>query len=436
MPAVKSKVHAPGMYVIDVETIPPRNRNNREVHLDYLKHLQESVATLHEILEEARVEKPLDSSLAYACLYTKHSQKLVKYVIGTCPKDFNKEDKQIASTPVIRKNRVTFIDPCETSTNNNITHVKQQTMHQTNEPAIPSTRVKGATAASGSKPRSNTKKDTTLPAKSDMKKVEVHPRNNKYNVKRKNRVDSSISYKRTIINSNSNSVFKTCNKRLMSVNHDNCVVKSVKSVKQPPVKKVCQIKQVKQVWQATRNFMKKFIETVRFGNDHFGAIMGYGDYVIGNSVIFRVQSRGNTIRELREKISRLTKKHSDADPIHDFKALDSQNKALHAKFNALHDLNERWRAKHEKVKWHYKELPVSPTPTVIVSVTSAGIPSSTTIDQDAPSPSHSSSSLALQSPSLQQGVAAESTIIEDNPLAPVDNDPFVNVFALEPSSEA
>ncbi|GJT27213.1 retrovirus-related pol polyprotein from transposon TNT 1-94 [Tanacetum coccineum] len=37
-----------------------------------------------------------------------------------------------------------------------------------------------------------------------------------------------------------------------------------------------------------RNFMKKFIKTVRFGNEHFGAIMGYGDYVIGDSVISRV----------------------------------------------------------------------------------------------------------------------------------------------------
>nr|GEZ36662.1 putative ribonuclease H-like domain-containing protein [Tanacetum cinerariifolium] len=36
-----------------------------------------------------------------------------------------------------------------------------------------------------------------------------------------------------------------------------------------------------------RNFMKKFIGTVRFGNDHFGAIMGYEDYVIGDSVISR-----------------------------------------------------------------------------------------------------------------------------------------------------
>ncbi|GJW01439.1 retrovirus-related pol polyprotein from transposon TNT 1-94 [Tanacetum coccineum] len=36
-----------------------------------------------------------------------------------------------------------------------------------------------------------------------------------------------------------------------------------------------------------RNFVKKFIGTVRFENDHFGAIMGYGDYVIGDSVISR-----------------------------------------------------------------------------------------------------------------------------------------------------
>ncbi|GJY02734.1 retrovirus-related pol polyprotein from transposon TNT 1-94 [Tanacetum coccineum] len=36
-----------------------------------------------------------------------------------------------------------------------------------------------------------------------------------------------------------------------------------------------------------RNFMKNFIGTVRFKNDQFGGIMGYGYYVIGDSVIFR-----------------------------------------------------------------------------------------------------------------------------------------------------
>ncbi|GKC51222.1 hypothetical protein Tco_1073967 [Tanacetum coccineum] len=49
-------------------------------------------------------------------------------------------------------------------------------------------------------------------------------------------------------------------------------------------------------------------------------------------------------------------KHSKAEPILDFKALDSQKKDLNAKFNALHDLNECFRVENEKVKHHYKEL--------------------------------------------------------------------------------
>ncbi|GJW14535.1 retrovirus-related pol polyprotein from transposon TNT 1-94, partial [Tanacetum coccineum] len=82
------------------------------------------------------------------------------------------------------------------------------------------------------------------------------------------------------------------------------------------------------------------------------------------------------------------------------------------------------------------ERPVSPALAVPVPVNLADTPSSTTIDQDAPSLSHSPSSSALQSLSSHQGVAAGSTIIEYNPFAPVDNNPFVNVFAPKPSSEA
>nr|GFB25873.1 retrovirus-related Pol polyprotein from transposon TNT 1-94 [Tanacetum cinerariifolium] len=53
---------------------------------------------------------------------------------------------------------------------------------------------------------------------------------------------------------------------------------------------------------------------------------------------------------------------------------------------------------------------VSPAPAVQAPVNSVGTPSSTTIDQDAPSP--------------------------HNPVAPIDNNPFINVFAPEPSSDA
>ncbi|GJW58003.1 integrase, catalytic region, zinc finger, CCHC-type containing protein [Tanacetum coccineum] len=194
---VKPKVLALGMYVIDVEPSPPHNRNNREIHPDYLKHLKESVETLREIVKEARYDNPLDNALHSACVYTKRFQELLEYVIGTCLKEFSKRDKKVATTPLIRKKQVTFKEPCETSTNNTQTHVKQQKVQKTNVPVIPSTGVNCFIEASGSKPRSNTKNNRILPAKSDnKKKVEDHPRNNKSNLKQKNRVDSSISSKR------------------------------------------------------------------------------------------------------------------------------------------------------------------------------------------------------------------------------------------------
>ncbi|GJT99758.1 hypothetical protein Tco_1110097 [Tanacetum coccineum] len=180
---VKPKVFAPGMYAIDVEPIPPCNRNNKEVHLEYLKHLKESVGTLREIVKEA--------------------MELLKYVTGTYPKDINKRDRKIATASLNRKKQVTFVE----------------------------LGVKYTTAASGSKPRRNTKKDRTLPAKSDKKKV----------------IQIVLWY----LNSG-------CSKHMTG----------------------------DRSW--LRNFMKKFIGIVRFGNDHFCAIMGYGDYMIGDSVISRV----------------------------------------------------------------------------------------------------------------------------------------------------
>ncbi|GKA99830.1 retrovirus-related pol polyprotein from transposon TNT 1-94 [Tanacetum coccineum] len=362
----KPKVTAPGKYALDVEPIPPRNRNNREVHLVYLRHLKESVDTLREIVEEAKVKRPLDRSLAFACRYTKHSQELLEYVFGTCPKVFNQQDKKHATTP--RKKQVTFEDQIATSSSTTYKHVEPMHTQKSNVPVPPSTGVNSCTDASGSQPRSILKKHRIPPAKSDsLKKVEDHPRTIRSSLKTTNRVDSSISSKRTIINSNSHSVCQTCNKCLFSANHDMCVVTYLHSVNASPnvkndvrhVKQVWKPKQVtqvwkpkhiKQIWKPTgktlnnvgyqwrptgrtftlsdqcpltrftkltgmsaiacanqsepkqhwgsnfpnspsssvfkcRSYKSSF---VRFGNDHFGAIMGYGDYVIGDSVISRV----------------------------------------------------------------------------------------------------------------------------------------------------
>ncbi|GJU22226.1 hypothetical protein Tco_1155568 [Tanacetum coccineum] len=149
---VKPNILASGKYAIDVESIPPRNRNNREVHLVYLRHLKESVDTLREIVEEAKVERPLDGSLAFACRYTKHFSELLEYVFGTCPKVFHQQDKKHAHTP--RKKQVTFEDQIATSSSNTHKHVEPMHTQKSNVPVPPSTGVNSCTDASGSQPRS------------------------------------------------------------------------------------------------------------------------------------------------------------------------------------------------------------------------------------------------------------------------------------------
>ncbi|GJZ69446.1 retrovirus-related pol polyprotein from transposon TNT 1-94 [Tanacetum coccineum] len=240
----------------DFNAFDSQNMNNKEVHLDYLKHLKESVEILREIVEEARIEKPLDNALENACFYIKRSQELLEYVIDTCPKEFSKRNKNVATTPVNRN------------------------------------KVNNSTKASGSKPRSNTKNNRILPSKSgNKKKVEDHPRNNKSNLKQKNRVDSSISSKRTT------PFTRYKQEKAISTGIPTIAASQTIDV---PVKytTVVQIvlwyldsscsKHMTRNRSRLKNFVKKFIEIVRFGNDHFGAIMGYGDYVIGDSVISRV----------------------------------------------------------------------------------------------------------------------------------------------------
>nr|GEX25827.1 hypothetical protein [Tanacetum cinerariifolium] len=110
------------MYAIDVEPIPPCLRNNREVHLDYLKNLKESVETLHEIVNEAKVERPLDRSLASACLYTKHSHELLEYKPLTRYQRRNKPNKAVPAgipTPTDTSMQPVVVSANQLDSNNN-----------------------------------------------------------------------------------------------------------------------------------------------------------------------------------------------------------------------------------------------------------------------------------------------------------------------------
>nr|GFA64378.1 hypothetical protein [Tanacetum cinerariifolium] len=95
----------------------------------------------------------------------------------------------------------------------------------------------------------------------------------------------------------------TCNGCLFYDNHDSCVLEFINSVnarvKSKSAKKpVFQIvlwyldsgcsKHMTEDRSQLINFVRKFLGTVKFGNDHVSKIMGYGDYKIGNVTILRV----------------------------------------------------------------------------------------------------------------------------------------------------
>nr|GEU57723.1 integrase, catalytic region, zinc finger, CCHC-type, peptidase aspartic, catalytic [Tanacetum cinerariifolium] len=110
-----------------------------------------------------------------------------------------------------------------------------------------------------SQPRINTKKNRISPGKGVNKlQVEEQPKTNKSPLRTSNCVNSRSRPKRTVVQIILWYLDSGCSKHMTG----DC--------------------------SRLMNFVKKFIGTVRFGNDHFDAIMGNGDYVIGDSVILRV----------------------------------------------------------------------------------------------------------------------------------------------------
>ncbi|GJZ33881.1 retrovirus-related pol polyprotein from transposon TNT 1-94 [Tanacetum coccineum] len=434
---VKPKVLAPGKYAIDVKPIPPRNRNNREVHLVYLKHLKESVETLHEIVEETKVERLLDSLFASACRYTKHSQELLEHVIGTCPKDLNTRDNKHASTPLPKKKQVTFKEQCAMSKSNTHKHVEQLNCQKTNVPVPPSTGVNSCTDANRLQPRSNTKKNRILSAESvNMKKVEEHPRTIKSSLKTTNHVDSSISSKHIVINSNSHFVYQTFNKCLISANHDMCVVTYLQSVNASS--------SVKNVFRGlhSRTALSKdgtaLVEAARIMLIFSKALMFLWEEAVATAYYTQNRSLIHT-RHCKTPYELVHDKKPDLTffrvfgalcyPINDSEDLGKlQLTADIGIFVSYAPSRKGYRIYNKRTRRSYQirflrylmypptnkeleilfqpmfdeymepprvERPVSPALAVLVPVNSAGTPSSTTIDQDAPAPSHSPSSSAL-----------------------------------------
>nr|GEX42358.1 retrovirus-related Pol polyprotein from transposon TNT 1-94 [Tanacetum cinerariifolium] len=441
-----------------------------DTHLDYLRHLKESVETIRDIVQEAKVVRPQDRSIVSACR------------VNICPN------------------------------------------------------------ASGSQPKSHVKSNRISPAKGVNKlSVEDQPRTNKSHHRTLNLVRK---VKQVWKPKPVRQVWKPTRKVLTTIGHQWRATGQILTLgKQFPLTRFTPPKVVSATQNKKRansgcskhmtgdrsplmNFMKKFIGTVRFGNDHFGAIMGYGDYVIGNNsvtliwklhsentrVMFETQMNGVVERRNRTLVEAartmlifskalmflwaeavatacytqnrsLIHTHHHKTPyevVHNkkpdltffrvFGALcyptnDSEDlkklqptadtgifvgyapsrKGPRTKYSSCNSFctptNKEMEILFQPMFDEYLEPPraerqVPPAQAEPALVNSAGTPLSNTIDQDAPTLSISPSSSALQSHSLHQGVATEPNYMEERTNALVDNPPFVNVFASEPHSEA
>ncbi|GKA33113.1 retrovirus-related pol polyprotein from transposon TNT 1-94 [Tanacetum coccineum] len=200
-----------------------------------------------------------------------------------------------------------------------------QISRNTNPRVSTSTGVIHRTSVSRPQLRSTQMKDKVVPNNSQVKfkktKVEDHHRISSISNKTKSITACNDSLKSRT--SNVNVVCATCGKCVFNSNHDVCVSKFLndvnartkkpkvmptssrqhesqanKSVATPPKKTIFQLilfivdsgctKHMTGNLKLLCNFVEKYPGIIRFGNDQFALILGYGDLVQGNIMINRV----------------------------------------------------------------------------------------------------------------------------------------------------
>nr|GEZ29418.1 retrovirus-related Pol polyprotein from transposon TNT 1-94 [Tanacetum cinerariifolium] len=469
MSAVKSKVLARGMYVIDVEPILPRNRNNMDVHLDYLKHLKESVSTLREIVEEARVEKLLDYSLVSACRYPKHSQKLVEYVQsrGNTIRELREKisrltKKHSAADPIH--------DLKALDSQNKKLHAKVNALHDLNE-----------------RWRAEMKKLSGITRNFANLKAQIKE-NLKSNCVTMSAVKSKVLARGMYVIDVEPILPRNRNNMDVHLDYLKHLKESVSTlreiVEEARVEKLLDCSLV----SACRQFCDSDLEVAFRKHSYYIRDMDGVELIKGfrGSNLYTILVEGMMKSYPICLLSKASKNkswlwhhhlnHLNFGTINDLARKDLVRGLPHLKFEKDHlcsacQLVSRTPQQNKVVKRRNRTLVEAARTMLIVSKASmflwaaaaatasrilenynpqlilkfslvmhqAGrVMESTTNDPDESWKlfTHLPSSSALQSPSLLQGVAAESTIMEDNPFASIDNDPFVNVFAPEPHSEA
>ncbi|GJQ90135.1 hypothetical protein Tco_0001274 [Tanacetum coccineum] len=195
------------------------------------KALIDNVVTKHTINPEML---KIDVEPITPKLYAKLIQELLTHISKTCPSVNNIDGKLVDVTPKNKDKRVRFTEPI-TSSGYTITKTSFTSNLVSNKPMLSSTRVKPSTSASGSQPSGNIKKDKNrqTPSSNQKNKVEAHPRKVKSSLKNKDCVlqpKGTAHVQHSKINANSELKCVKCNGRMLSDNHDLCVLDFIHNV--------------------------------------------------------------------------------------------------------------------------------------------------------------------------------------------------------------
>ncbi|GJT69991.1 retrovirus-related pol polyprotein from transposon TNT 1-94 [Tanacetum coccineum] len=244
---------APGMFKLDLEPLPPRLLQNREVHITYLRNTQEQANILWEIVKQAKAKQPLDSELDLALLNN------VK--------------------------KVRFAEPLTSSSK--IQRVESSNTSDSNTPVLSSTGVKCSTSNCGSEHSLSNANSEILCATCNKSMFDgIHDKclldlvQNENNMPPKQTTSHSAEI------------------QIPEIKVYSRKPKNVKNIGSSKMAKIVESKNANHsepnhTWGSNATYIPPssslvMTGTVRFRNDQIARIMGYGDYQLGKVIISRV----------------------------------------------------------------------------------------------------------------------------------------------------
>nr|GEW01743.1 hypothetical protein [Tanacetum cinerariifolium] len=239
----------------DTVIVKLKERLKSLTHTDYLRYTQEETTTLREIVESERLLNPLNTSLDYACKYTKRIQELLIILQQTYPCITDLGTKLMAVNPKNNDKKIRLTEHIPLS-GNTLAKTTSFINVVSITPVLSFTGINLLSSASGSQPQGNTKNDRIqrAPSKAKKNKLEDHHRTVRPSLnKKKSIVDTKAisSVTNSMLNVNADLKCATCNGCLFSDNHDSCVLAYINSVNASLKSKSVKKPVNRKIWQPT-----------------------------------------------------------------------------------------------------------------------------------------------------------------------------------------